>query len=231
MKWRTVFLDAGGVLVHPDWSRVSAALAPLGLHVDPRSLFTAEPKATRDIDSARSISTTNDASRWSIFFHRTLLHAGVTVTEESLPAILTELRRTHERDNLWESVYEDVPRALERMRADGCKLVVVSNSNGTVRAKLERVGLGHHFDLVIDSHEEGIEKPDPRLFHTALERSASDPASTIHAGDLYFVDVVGARGAGLQAILVDRGGLNADRDCPQVADLTELADLLARGLP
>jgi len=231
VKWRTIFLDAGGVLVHPDWVRVSNALAPLGLRLDPATLTTAELKAVRDLDSEDCISSTNDSSRWALFFHRTLVHAGAPVTEAFLTELLDELRRTHERDNLWAAVFEEVPRALARLRARGHKLVVVSNSNGTVRAKLERVGLAGQFDLVIDSHEERVEKPDPEIFRIALERSGSDAETTLHVGDIYHVDVVGARAAGLQAILVDRGDLHDDRDCVRVADLTELADLLDRDLP
>jgi putative hydrolase of the HAD superfamily len=84
---------------------------------------------------------------------------------------------------------------------------------------------------VIDSHEERVEKPDPEIFRIALERSGSDAETTLHVGDIYHVDVVGARAAGLQAILVDRGDLHEDRDCVRVANLTELADLLDRDLP
>jgi putative hydrolase of the HAD superfamily len=231
VKWRTIFLDAGGVLVHPDWSRVSKALAPLGLRLDPARLSAAEPRAMHDLDSEHTIRTTDDASRWAIFFHRTLVHAGASVTKDSMPALLEELRRVHERDNLWEAVFEEVPRALERLTARGHELVVVSNSNGTVRAKLERVGLGKFFALVIDSHEERVEKPDPEIFHIALERSGSSAENTLHVGDLYHIDVVGARAAGLQAILLDRGDLHEDRDCLRIANLTELADLLDRELP
>ena len=51
------------------------------------------------------------------------------------------------------------------------------------------------FDYVFDSHNEGVEKPDPRYFAIALARSGAIAAETIHVGDLYHVDVAGARGA------------------------------------
>lgn len=72
-----------------------------------------------------------------------------------------------------------------------------ANANGTVRGKLERLGLASHFDLIVDSQEEGVEKPDHRPFDVALARSGGRAASTFHTGDLYEVDVVGARAAGL----------------------------------
>ena len=53
--------------------------------------------------------------------------------------------------------------------------------------------------------------------------------TTIHVGDLYNVDVVGARAAGLRGVLLDEAGLYPDADCPRVQSLTELADAIERG--
>ena len=122
----------------------------------------------------------------------------------------------------------DVVPALQRLRASGRKLVVVSNANGRMRAALDRVGIGPHVDLVIDSSEEGVEKPDPRIFHRALERIGSRRETTVHVGDLFHTDVVGARAAGLRAVLLDVADLYGDHDCERVRSLTELADLLER---
>jgi HAD superfamily hydrolase (TIGR01509 family) len=130
----------------------------------------------------------------------------------------------HAEQNLWETVPAGVPEALDRLRAAGFRLVVVSNANGTVRGKLERIGLASRFDHIFDSFEERVEKPDPRFFEIAIRRSGADRATTIHLGDFYHVDVVGARAAGLQAILLDSAGLHADRDCDRVASLGEFAD-------
>ena len=90
-----------------------------------------------------------------------------------------------------------------------------------------------HFAAVIDSAVEGIEKPDPRLFRLALERVAADADTTLHVGDMYHVDVVGARAAGLRVVLLDSDGLYPDADCPRVASLLALADHLcpAGGAP
>ena len=62
----------------------------------------------------------------------------------------------------------------------------------------------------------GVEKPDPRIFHLALERAGVAAAEAVYVGDLYSVDVVGARAAGLSAILMDPGACWGSRDCPSV---------------
>ena len=75
----------------------------------------------------------------------------------------------------------------------------------------------------------GAEKPDPRFFEIALGRAGANPENTLHVGDMYFVDVQGARAAGIRAVLIDRGGLQQDRDCPRFADLNGLATALEQG--
>ena len=84
-------------------------------------------------------------------------------------------------------------------------------------------------DCLLDSHDEGVEKPDPRYFDIALERSGARRETTIHVGDLYHVDVVGARNAGLRGVLLDEAGLYPDADCPRVSSLTEFVDLVCTG--
>jgi FMN phosphatase YigB (HAD superfamily) len=106
---------------------------------------------------------------------------------------------------------------------------VVSNSNGTLRRLFERIDLAPLVDVLIDSTEEFVEKPNPRLFEIAIERSGADRKTTIHCGDLYEIDVVGARAAGLPAVLLDTAGMYGAMDCPRVQSLTEYADLLLAG--
>jgi putative hydrolase of the HAD superfamily len=224
----TVFLDAGGVLMFPNWWRISDALAVEGVTVSPEALMKAEPIARRELDDRRVIGGTTDASRGWLFFDLILAQAGIPRSEATSAALAT-LHRYHTASNLWEYVPPSVVPVLEQLRGRGLRLVVVSNANGTLLKHMERLDLTRRFDCVLDSADEGVEKPDPRFFEIALARSGADKPTTIHVGDLYHVDVVGARSAGLRGVLLDEMNLRPDADCPRVESLDELASRIAAG--
>jgi HAD superfamily hydrolase (TIGR01509 family) len=225
-----LFLDAGGVLVHPSWTRISDALVRQGLHVDPAVLMRADPHAKHELDVARGISQTTDAARAPRYLELVLARAGLA-TSPATEAALVEMRDYHARKNLWEDVPAEVVPALGRLRAAGLRLVVVSNANGRLRAAFDRIGLTPHLDDIIDSTEVGYEKPDPAIFRLALARAGSEAPRAVHVGDLYHVDVIGARAAGVRAVLFDGADLYGDHDCPRVATLDALVALVEAGDP
>jgi FMN phosphatase YigB (HAD superfamily) len=94
---------------------------------------------------------------------------------------------------------------------------------------MERIAMTARFDCILDSADEGVEKPDPRFFEIALTRSGARRETTIHVGDLYYVDVMGARSAGLRGVLLDEANLRPDADCPRVRSLDELVAQIAAG--
>jgi putative hydrolase of the HAD superfamily len=224
----TVFLDAGGVLLYPNWWRVSDALAAHGVTLSPDALIKADPPARRELDDQGVIGGTTDESRGWLFFDLVLAHAGVP-RSDATGAALAELHRYHTASNLWEYVPEYVVPVLERLRARQLRLIVVSNANGTLLKHMDRLDLTRRFDCVLDSADEGVEKPDPRFFEIALARSGARKETTIHVGDLYHVDVVGARRAGLRGVLLDEANLRPDADCPRVGSLDELAAQITAG--
>jgi putative hydrolase of the HAD superfamily len=73
----------------------------------------------------------------------------------------------------------------------------------------------------------GVEKPDPRIFRMALERMGIEPEDAVYVGDVYEIDVVGARAAGMRAYLIDPLMRLGHLDCDRIASLTELPDRLA----
>ena len=228
MPLETVFLDAGGVLIYPNWWRVSEALARQGITVAPEALVTADPRARRELDDLKVIGGTTDATRGWLFFDLLLAHAGIPRSDRTGLA-LAELHAYHTASNLWEYVPDHVVPAVEALRGRGLRLVVVSNANGTLRAHMDRIGLTDRFDCILDSADEGVEKPDPRFFEIALDRSGATRETTIHVGDLYYVDVVGARNAGLRGVLLDEADLRPDADCPRVRSLDELVNRILAG--
>jgi HAD superfamily hydrolase (TIGR01549 family) len=221
---QTLFLDAGGVLVFPNWYRVRDTLARHGVDVSADALADADPEAKFRIDQGLH-TTSTDARRAWLYMDLVLEGAGVPRTAATGAAV-EELRAYHEQHNLWELVPAEVVPALERLAALGLTLVVVSNANGALHRMFDRVGLSRHFHTICDSCVEGVEKPDPRFFDIAIARSGAERKTTMHVGDLYYVDVVGARNSGLHHMLIDPHGLYGGYDAERVRTLAELADRL-----
>jgi putative hydrolase of the HAD superfamily len=222
---QTVFLDAGGVLVNPNWVRVSAALASHGVDVPAERLAAAEPRAKRRLDTGDTIQATNDEQRGWTYFNLVLTEAGVPLSDAT-HAALRELHAYHQQFNLWETVPDVVRPTLKALRARGFRLVVLSNANGTLHRMFARLDLASAVDALFDSCDEGIEKPDPRFFQLALDRIGATAATTIHVGDLFHVDVVGARAAGIRPVLLDVADLYHDADCTRVRSLSALVEVL-----
>ena len=107
---------------------------------------------------------------------------------------------------LWRVVRPGTIDLLEQLKSRGFKLAVISNADGRVANDARRFGLAPFFDVIIDSQVVGVAKPDPRIFHIALERLGVAPAQARYAGDIYSIDMVGARAAGIEGRLIDRMG-------------------------
>ena len=139
MPIQTLFLDAGGVLVNPNWSRISEVLARHGVDVPAAALAAAEPHAKKRLDTGDTIQVTSDQQRGWTFFNRVLTAAGVALGDATAAA-LAELHISHQTHNLWETVPDEVVPALAALRRRGFRLVVLSNANGTLHRAFDRLG-------------------------------------------------------------------------------------------
>jgi HAD superfamily hydrolase (TIGR01509 family) len=216
-----LFFDAGNTLVYPNLGLVAEKLAGRGVTVRTADLDAAEQRTRYQMDDPDLIRTSNDDARWNLYFRTIFRHSGVTDVL-IVEAVLEELRTIHRTNNLWEIVPPEVPLALESLKGR-YRLSVISNANGTVREKLRRVGLLGYFETVIDSAEEGIEKPDPRIFHAAVKRTGARIEQSLYIGDMYHIDVTGARAAGMDVVLLDPAGLHHDKPVRRIAGLGALA--------
>lgn len=102
------------------------------------------------------------------------------------------------------SLFEDTLPTLIALRAAGYRMAVVSNWDVTLHKALRMFGLDPFFEVALASLEEGVEKPDPRLFEIALNRLSTNADQAVHIGDNPIDDLQGARNAGIRGILLDR---------------------------
>lgn len=103
-------------------------------------------------------------------------------------------------------VFPELPDAVTRARAAGCRVGVLSNFSYLLPMILDDLGIGHLFDLIIHSAGVGFEKPHPRIFHAALQAADIAPHQAALIGDTYDEDVAGATAAGMVAVFLDRSG-------------------------
>ena len=135
--------------------------------------------------------------------------------------------------DLWIQELPGARDGLRALAATGVRLGVVSNADGLIGSRLAEAGIlqvgpgvGVEVECLVDSGAVGVMKPDPRIFHIALEAMDLTPESVWYVGDMAGIDVVGARAAGLRPFLMDPYGLNPDADHDRIGSLTELADLI-----
>ncbi len=223
---RAVIFDAGNTLVQMNYPAIAAFLAGRGHAVGDELVHEAEllARVRLDADLARRVST--ESVETHVRYLRYVLdHLGIT-DEAEIDAIARWRRDYNQPLGLWNLADPEAAGALDRVRRAGLVAGVISNSNGSARAILESIGLADRLDFVVDSSVVGVEKPDRRIFELGLREAGVDAAEAVYVGDLYSVDVVGARGAGLDAILLDPRGFWGARDCHLARGLDEAVTLL-----
>jgi putative hydrolase of the HAD superfamily len=225
-------LDAGNTIIFFDHARVARLAGREGFATSTRAIERAEGLAKKAheegtlLDFAWNGDAAPGARGWGRTLGTILVIAGAP--RDRMPAMLEALWRDHVEYNLYSQVPDGLVASLERLRARGVRVAVVSNSEGRLEPLFEELGVLRVLDAVIDSAIVGVEKPDPRIFRLALDRFAVPAARALHLGDNYATDVLGAQAAGIRVALVDPFDHLAGRheDIPRVSGVAEVADAI-----
>jgi len=121
-------------------------------------------------------------------------------------------------------LFPDVLPFLERAR-EVYPLLSISNGN----ADLARIGLAEHFTAHVSARDVGAAKPDARVFLAACEHVGLRPHQVLHIGDHPVQDILGAAGAGMRTVWLNRDGTPWDApEMEPVADheVTSLEQVL-----
>lgn len=115
------------------------------------------------------------------------------------------------------ALYPDVIPCLQALEGR-YRLGVIANQPTSVRAVMERDGLGRYFAVWGVSDDVGLHKPDPRFFSHVLSTAGVSPARAVMIGDRLDYDVRPARAAGMRAVWVLRGEAPDEPTTGQLAE-------------
>ncbi|MGE5224379.1 MAG: HAD family hydrolase [Omnitrophica WOR_2 bacterium] len=137
-------------------------------------------------------------------------------------------------------IEEETISTLETLRNAGYRMAIVSNAgdDADVQSLIDNTGIRPYFDVVVTSASQGIRKPNPRIFRTALDKLGVMPEKAVMVGDTLGADILGAHNAGMPAIWITR---RADKTANRaheeiihpdatISGLDELPELLERWL-
>jgi len=202
-----------------NYPAIARHLASRGYTVPVEAVEEAEQRARVRLDADLALGVSTEGRPAQDRYTAYLLEGlGLTAPEE-IEAAVSFKRSYNPPAGLFDCANPGARDAIRGVKAAGLVAGVVSNSNGSVRTLLDGAGLAADLDFVIDSALVGVEKPDPRIFHLGLERAGVAAHEAVYIGDLYSIDVLGSRAAGLGSILLDPRGFWGPRDCDMARDL------------
>jgi putative hydrolase of the HAD superfamily len=172
------------------------------------------------VDLRRHPELEHDDEIWFRFTERIV--RGMGGDADSAYDCAIEITRGWERHENFE-LYDDVLDALAVLRAAGLRIGLVSNSARDVREFARHHALD--VDAGISSFHHGHTKPHASIFRAVLDLLDTEPDEAAMVGDTIADDIEGARALGMQAIFLDREGINLDFE-PRIESLGELAAVL-----
>src|SRR5207253_2784034 len=174
MPLGAVTLDAAGTLfevaepVGTTYARLAArhgiTLAPAEVERGFRTALAAAPPLAFPGGSPARLAD-HERAWWYAVVRRTFGAAGMS---SHFDACFAELFDFYARAAAWR-VFADAPEALRALRARGLRVGVVSNFDTRLVGLLDQLGLAPLVDRIVHSTRAGVAKPDPAIFHLALE--------------------------------------------------------------
>ena len=233
---RTIFFDAGYTLIHPNPSIAEICqqvCQRLHLHlhleeVESRMTDAEEYFLRQTRQRHHTWASEQEITEFWIGYYTNLLRPFIEEHDESRLRLLAQaITREFEQHTSWQ-IYPDVIPTLETLRKYNYTLGIISDWGIVLSSILRRLHLTGYFDCLLISAATRHAKPSPSLYELALQRANSIADYTLHIGDSYIHDVLGARAVGITPVLLDRQRKLAasDMDCLLVHSLAELPPLL-----
>jgi FMN phosphatase YigB (HAD superfamily) len=218
--------DVGSTLIHPDLDVLAELIGPEAVGID-RGILAAAFAYALEADQ-RVLPHGDRGRRQGEELLRLLEPHGHPSPERSRAVWQAVHGAGGSRSTLYTELDPDAHCVLSGLRANGCKLVAASNSDGTLDDELDRFGLLQYFDVVVDSHQIGVEKPDVRFFSSILAvLGRRDGTLSWYIGNDLVRDVLGALFGGFdRAAFYDRAdaypGLVTTHRIRRLSELTPL---------
>jgi putative hydrolase of the HAD superfamily len=227
MTPEAVLLDVGGVFLLPLHERILGALKRAECSVPADLLDGAHYRGA--VRFTTELDVEGDwAGSWQEYLAGYVEACGVD--EEDRDEVHRHLDSEFADAALWLRVIDGCREGLRALAGTGVRLGIISNADGLIAERLRTLeilqvgpGLGVPVETVIDSGVVGVMKPDPRIFHLALDAMDLAPEDAWYVGDMPGIDVVGARKAGMRPVLMDPFELHLDADYDRVDSLHDLA--------
>ena len=226
---RFVFFDHGGTLAHikKDTPQITfEVLHELGYNFSQEEVNRAIASAEAFWDEKYRPLPRGQRSNFEAYYRHALQYLGV---REEISAMARKVdSEWHDRAGI--TVYPYTIPCLEALKRQGLHLGIITQNLLTTeevrRLHLAREGIEHYFSVIVSTESAGFDKPDKRLYLKAAEIAGYSPEEIMHVGDSYELDVVGARSAGMRAVLLDRSGKLPSGDCETIKSLLALSGLL-----
>lgn len=107
------------------------------------------------------------------------------------------------------------------------RLHIITNGFTEIQEKKMMVSnIRQYFDVVVDSEMAGVKKPNPNIFHTALNLAGVRPEKALMIGDNLEADILGAQNVGLNTIHLTTGEKQNQKFSPSIVHLNEIKSLL-----
>ena len=218
-RYGTIIFDVGGTLLgFHEREPFQEFLAGVGLPAgdeDAREVhrrFVSVVVSTRDDAEGLGASERPLYDWWRNIFARTW---------PDRPDLAEEMYRWF-RANRFDRSFADVLPALEALRELGMPMGILSNFGTGLEDLLRERGLRGYFGFLVVSALVGVAKPDPSIFDHAVVATGLPRHRLLYVGDHFGDDVVGARSAGLDVVMIDRADRNDDKPCARINSLLEL---------
>lgn len=227
-------------LVPPRWDRMAAALDRTDVVADLDLLRLGDVVAQDYWTEENTIQPIRDRGPEGLlavrneYVRRWLAFAGVDLTPDQVDLVRAEYRAEYDQHAqiavpglvAGYRTFPDVNRTMQRLRAAGIKVAVISNADSDVTEFCKQLQFAHEMDLIVTSAIVGYEKPDVRTYFAALDPLDVRPENGLHIGDQPRSDVVGALASGMQAALIDRYELHdpSTHEVPVFVNLDELVE-------
>ena len=210
---RVIFFDVGNTLLFPNRAKM---LAPISSDRHPtlEQWQTLERRTKKEFDLGMQSGRVDHGFWWT--FHTYLLEE---LGEDT--TVREELVENTQKSANWDQILPGTRDALERI-GQNFRIAVISNADGEIERVLSRCGIADCFESITDSGIVGVEKPRPEIFEAALTSMQARADESLYVGDVYSVDYIGARNAGMQAVLLDAAGAYRGRELPRVESLEQL---------